>query len=281
MRVFQIIATNPEYNRIMVAGIKSAIETRGGVVEVSYVEDDKFDDIRVRKKADCILSVGGDGTLIAVAGRTAKTGVPILGINRGHMGYLCELDEESVYGAIPALLEGRFEVEARMMLEGFIQRKEDDRVELIRALNDIVVTSQNGLAVIRLSVFVGDEFLYSFTGDGMILATPTGSTAYNLSANGPIVDPKTEVILMTPINPHTLNTRSIVIDRRDEIALEIVPRRNAASDESVAVSFDGAKSVVIRPGERLVARRSSLRARMIKLSKMSFLERIRTKMASE
>ncbi|MBR1629712.1 MAG: NAD(+)/NADH kinase, partial [Lachnospiraceae bacterium] len=203
------------------------------------------------------------------------------GINRGHLGYLCELDEESVYGAINALLEGEVVIEERMMLEGYITTKERRQSKTFRALNDIVVSSLNGLQVIHMSVFVGNEFLYSFHGDGMIFATPTGSTAYNLSANGPIVDPKTDVILMTPINPHTLNSRSIVIDRRDEVALEIVPRRGFASDESVAVSFDGERGELLHPGEQVVVHRSSLRARMIKLSKMSFLERIRSKMVSE
>ncbi|MBQ9632041.1 MAG: NAD(+)/NADH kinase, partial [Lachnospiraceae bacterium] len=217
MHIFQIIAGNPEFNRILVAGIKSAIETKGGVVDTCFVEDDQFDRIHVAKGTDCILCVGGDGTLIAVARRTAKSGIPILGINRGHLGYLCDLDEESFYAAIPRLIEGRVEIEERMMLEGKIIGKNGVKVGPTRALNDIVVSSLNGLQVIHISVFVGDEFLYSFNGDGMIFATPTGSTAYNLSANGPIVDPKTDLILMTPINPHTLNSRSIVIDRRDEV----------------------------------------------------------------
>ena len=281
MHIFQIIATSPEYNRILVAGLKSAIETKGGFVSVCFVENDSFDRIHIVEGAECILSVGGDGTLISVARRTAKTGIPILGINRGHLGYLCELDEETAYAALPALFEGDVEIEERMMLEGCIRGNDRPDSKMIHALNDIVISSVNRMQVIKLSVFVGDEFLYSFNGDGMIIATPTGSTAYNLSANGPIVDPKTDCILMTPINPHTLNSRSIVIDRRDEVALEIVPRRGIDTGESVTVSFDGAKSVVIRPGDRVVARRSAQRARMIKLSRMSFLERIRSKMRTD
>ena len=280
MHIFQIIASNPEYNRILVAGMKSAIETRGGVARTFFVENDRFDQINVEEDADCILSVGGDGTLIAVAQQTVDSKVPLLGINRGHLGYLCDLDEDTVYDAIPRLLEGKPEIEERMMLEGSIVHADGTRSAANRALNDIVVSSLNGLQVIHLSVYVGDEFLYSFNGDGMIFATPTGSTAYNLSANGPIVDPKTDVILMTPINPHTLNSRSIVIDRRDEVALELMPRRSYAK-ESVAVSFDGGKSEVIRAGERLVVHRASERVRMIRLSRMSFLERIRSKMVSE
>ncbi len=280
MHIFQIIASNPEYNRILVAGMKSAIETRGGIARVTFVEGERFDEIAVEKDVECILSVGGDGTLIAVAEQTVDSKIPLLGINRGHLGYLCDLDEETVYDAIPGLLEAEAQVEERMMLEGCIVREDGSMTKWVKALNDIVVSSLNGLQVIQLSVYVRGAFLYSFNGDGMIFATPTGSTAYNLSANGPIVDPKTDVILMTPINPHTLTSRSIIIDRRDEVALEIMPRRGKGV-ESVAVSFDGGSSEVLKPGERLKVHRASERVRMIRLSDMSFLERIRRKMVTE
>ncbi len=278
MHTFQIVASNPEYNRILVAGMKSAIETRGGVCYTWFVEDERFDDIELHPGVDCILSVGGDGTLIAVSQHTVDSGIPLLGINRGHLGYLCDLDEDTVYDAIPQLLEGMPDTESRMMLEGYVLRSNGSRTDTIKALNDIVVSSLNGLQVLGLSVYVGDEFLYSFHGDGMIFASPTGSTAYNLSANGPIVDPKTDVILMTPINPHTLTSRSIVIDRRDEVAIEISPRR---SGESAAVSFDGGKSLTLLPNDRVIVHRAAQRVNMIRLSKMSFLERIRSKMVSE
>lgn len=279
MHIFQIIASNPEYNRILVAGMKSAIETRGGVARVWFVEDERFDEISLLDDVECVLSVGGDGTLIAVAEQIVDTGIPLLGINRGHLGYLCDLDEDTVYDAIPALLESEAQVEERMMLEGCIIREDGSKTKWVRALNDIVVSSLNGLQVINLSVYVRGAFLYSFNGDGMIFATPTGSTAYNLSANGPIVDPKTDVILMTPINPHTLTSRSIIIDRRDEVALEIRPRRG--NDEAVAVSFDGGGSELIKPKDRLIVHRAAERVRMLRLSDMSFLERIRRKMVTE
>ena len=280
MHVFQIIASNPKYNRILVAGIKSAIETKGGVVRIHFVEDECFDTIRLAKDADCILTVGGDGTLIAVAQQTVDSGLPLLGINRGHLGYLCDLDEDSFQDAILPLIRNNVEIDERMMLEGYILHRDGTKSETVRALNDIVVASLNRLQVIHVSVYVRDTFLYSFNGDGMIFATPTGSTAYNMSANGPIVDPKTDVILMTPINPHTLNSRSIVIDRKDEVALEFTPR-HSDSGEYVSVGFDGGRKMKLYGGERIVVHRSASRVKMLRLSKMSFLERIRSKMVSE
>nr|MCR4796847.1 NAD(+)/NADH kinase [Lachnospiraceae bacterium] len=141
-----------------------------------------------------------------------------------------------------------------------------------------VVLAQDGKSVIRLTVYVNGEFLYSIQGDGMIFATPTGSTAYNLSANGPIVDPKMEVILMTPINPHTLNSRSsIVLDTRDEISIEITPRRSTAK-EAATVLFDGSFPYEVEPGDKLIVKKSQYKTKMIFIKQMSFLERMRNKM---
>lgn len=277
---FQIIVSSDKESSAKVLGIKSAIETKGGVCHVTGIVDDRYDDIKVEEGTQCVLSVGGDGTMIAIAQQIVDLGIPLLGINIGHLGYLCDLDMDTIYDAIPVLMNGEYDIEERMMLEGYVKRKDGSATKPMRALNDIVVSSLNGLQVINICVYVGDEFLYSFNGDGMIFATPTGSTAYNLSANGPIVDPKTDVILMTPINPHTLNSRSIIIDRRDEVSLEITPRRYEEG-ESVAASFDGGNNEKLTPGDRIVLHRAKSRTKMIRLSKMSFLERIRRKMMTE
>lgn len=278
--IFQILMSTDKGSEIDICGVKSAIETRGGVCYFTRIEGDQYDKIVIKDDTECILSVGGDGTLIAIAQQVVDLGIPMLGINAGHLGYLCDLDLDTIYDAIPFLMKGEYDIEERMMLEGYIKRKDGSTTKPRRALNDIVVSSLNRLQVINICVYVGDEFLYSFNGDGMIFATPTGSTAYNLSANGPIVDPKTDVILMTPINPHTLNTRSIVIDRRDEVSLEIASRRYE-EDECVAASFDGGNNERLTPGDRVVLHRAKSRTKMIRLSKMSFLERIRRKMMTE
>ena len=258
----------------------SAITMKGGRVSVVLLDELSADTLP-EEGTTCVFTLGGDGTLIRAAQRISQSKVPLLGVNRGHLGYLCDLDGESVFEAIDRLLVGDFEVEERMMLCGEIQDEKGHILHGARqALNDIVISSRNALQVIHLSLYVEGELLYSFDGDGMIFATPTGSTAYNLSAHGPIVDPVTQLILMTPINPHTLSSRSMVLDAKEEIALELVPRRRYG-EESVGVSFDGGSGQEFHAGERLLVRRAKETVRIVRLTKMNFLERIRKKLKDE
>lgn len=237
--------------------------------------------VEVPPKTDCIFAIGGDGTVIRTAWRTYKTGTPIVGVNRGHLGYLCDLDEDSVYDAVDQLMAGAFEVENRMMLSGHLEKSDGSTISPeIPALNDIVLSAGPNLQVIGLTIYINGQKLYSFTGDGVIFATPTGSTAYNMSANGPIVDPKTQLILLTPINAHTLNSRSFVLDPGDEISVEINKRRKSI-EETAEVYFDGNHQQVLHIGERVVVYRAADEAKMIKLSDMNFLERIRKKLQQE
>jgi NAD+ kinase len=182
---------------------------------------------------------------------------------------------DNVEHCLDQLLSDNYKIDERMMLEGDCSNDEDN---CFRALNDIVVASDAaGLYVLNLTVKVNGIQLYSHNCDGLIVSTPTGSTAYNLSANGPIVDPKTEAILMTPLNPHTLTSRSIVLDPDDEISVEITPRRHT-SRENATVLFDGSYPVPIEPGEKLVVKKSARKTKMIFMTKMNFLERMRNKM---
>ena len=237
--------------------------------------------VEVPPKTDCILAIGGDGTVIRTAWRTFKSGTPIVGVNRGHLGYLCDLDEETVYDAVDQLLAGDYEVENRMMLSGHLEQENGTVcTQEIPALNDIVISATKGLQVITLTIYINGQKLYSFNGDGGIFATPTGSTAYNMSANGPIVDPKTQVILLTPINAHTLNSRSFVLDPGDEISVEIQKRRKSV-EETAQVFFDGNHQQLLHLGERLVVYRAPEEAKMLKLSDMNFLERMRKKLQQD
>ena len=225
-----------------------------------------------------ILAVGGDGTVIRSAGYAVPERVPVLGVHFGHLGYLCDFNEDTIFEAIPRLLDEDYETEERMMLSGKLIAADGSAVTgRIRALNDIVITARNGLSVVRIVVSVGGERLYAFNGDGMIFATPTGSTAYNMAANGPIVDPKTRLILMTPLNPHTLSTRSIVLDPSDDIELILEQRAPGVKEEAI-VSFDGTQSFMLHPGDKLSVRASTKTTLLLRLTRMNFLERIREKM---
>ena len=279
MKNYLIVTKNErELKNSFTKEMEQYILNKGGNVSVVARPRDTSDDkITIPEGVEAIFTVGGDGTLVRIAQTTVSLNVPLIGVNHGHLGYLCDLNEDNIWKAIDRMFEDDFEIEERMMLDGYVEHGDGSKSKVDHALNDVVVSANDGKTVIRLTVYINGEYLYSITGDGMIFATPTGSTAYNLSANGPIVDPKTEAILMTPLNPHTLNSRSIVLDPNDEISVEITPRRHSVT-EAATVVFDGSYPVVISPGEKLVVKKSSRKTKMIFMSQMNFLERMRNKM---
>ena len=200
------------------------------------------------------------------------------------------METDSACEAVDAVMRDEYMLEERMMLSGRMERKISREVsadesrweasfapESFHALNDIVIHRAGALSLVSLIVYVNGEYLNTFKGDGMILSTPTGSTGYNLSAGGPIVDPKARLILLTPINSHTLTPKSIVIDAKDEVVVEIGSRR-VQRDEVVEVSFDGDRGFSLAVGERIEVRRASACTRILRLSKISFLEILRRKM---
>jgi len=230
----------------------------------------------VPRDTECILAIGGDGTVIRAAQNSFGLDIPLLGINYGHMGYLCDLDKDSVFSALGRLFNDDYDIEERMMLKGYISPSEE-KANSTPALNDIIIRSTENQHVTRLSVYVNDQYLFAYDCDGIIISTPTGSTAYNLSAHGPIVNPETSLILLTPINPHTLNARSIVLDSEDVVSVKLIPR-NHDNDEKALVSFDGRHRRYLREDEKLIVSKTDEVAKMVMLSKENFLDRIRSKM---
>lgn len=248
----------------------------GGQYDVLKKED-ASKQIDVPECYDCILTVGGDGTMIRAAVRTIESGLPLIGINKGHLGYLCDLDENTYQDALKRLINDDFDLEERMLLEGRVVSADGTPVsDEIVAINDIVISSHNGLQVVHLSVDVNGEELTSFNGDGIIFATPTGSTAYNLSASGPIVDPQTSLILMTPLNAHVVGMRSIVLDDTAQVRAH-VKRRNQEELNAVA-AFDGTTAITLHDGDSLEVQRSTRTVKFIRLSRINFLDRIRSKL---
>jgi len=221
---------------------------------------------------DCVLVLGGDGTLIRAARDMHTYDVPLLGINMGTLGYLTEVELQNVEEALDQLFDGDMQVQKRMMLRGIINEEEQHL-----AFNDIVVTRLGALRVIHFKLYVNGELLNTYHADGMIVSTPTGSTAYNLSAGGPIVEPTASIIVITPICSHALNTSSIVLSAEDEIMIEITPDREGNS-QTVGLSFDGENNMEMKTGDRLVIRKSESETELLKLSDISFLERMRWKM---
>lgn len=236
-----------------------------------------FDGGRIPKETECILVVGGDGTLLRAARNMAEQSIPLIGINTGHVGYLCELEEDTAIQGIRQLLEGEdYVVEQRMLLAGSCVSEGRTAKERI-ALNDIVIHRCGTLQVIDIVISVNGEYLNTYSADGIIIATPTGSTAYSMSAGGPIVDPKADLLVVTPISPHTLNAKSIVLSAEDEITIE-VRARNQGQEERVEVSFDGAPIGTLKAGEPIIVKKAQAHTRILKLSRLSFLERLRKKL---
>ncbi len=273
MKNYYIVVRDNHRDKIMLAEqIRNSIIDKGGKCNYSVLGPD----YEVPADTECILAIGGDGTVIRAAQSSFGSDIPLLGINYGHMGYLCDLDKDSVFSALDRLFRDDYEIEERMMLNGYIKPAEDYSMRS-PALNDIIIRSTEDQHVVRLSVYVNEEYLFAYDCDGIVISTPTGSTAYNLSAHGPIVNPETSLILLTPINPHTLNARSIVLDSEDMVSVKLIPR-NRDSDEKALVSFDGRHRRYLREDEKLIVSKADEVAKMVMLSKENFLDRIRNKM---
>lgn len=228
---------------------------------------------RIPQKTQCVITLGGDGTLIQAARDLVGRQLPLLGINMGTLGYLTQLSRgEAIAPVLDALLADSYRLERRMMVDGRIMGGEKEYRGI--ALNDIVLTRKDVMQVLKIEVYVNDEFLNEYTADGMIVSTPTGSTAYNLSAGGPIVTPGAELMVLTPICSHSLNARSIVVSAHDKVRLQVTKN---AFQKQMAV-FDGDRVVDISCGESLEIVRSESYTNLIKLKNVSFLDNLRNKM---
>lgn len=279
MKKFMLITNNEKHKNVLSANeLKELIEKKGGQVVWSVMPaPGDLSPMSVPEDVSAIITIGGDGTMVRSAQRTLGSGVPLIGINKGHLGYLCDINEANLEEAIDRLMEGSYFTQERMMVTGSILRCEGTCCEAGVALNDVVLTCASSLTLIRINIYVNGTFLYGFNGDGIIISTPTGSTGYNLSAGGPIVDPGSELMLLTPINPHTLNSRSIVLDSRDRITIMAESRRSGRG-ETASVAFDGGRRQKLSQGDRLVVEKAGEKTRFIRLDETSFLERMKTRL---
>ena len=224
----------------------------------------------------CILVLGGDGTLLQAARDVVDLEIPLFGINMGTLGYLAEIDQYSIYPALDRLMSDRFTIEKRMMLFGtLIHEGQAENSDI--ALNDIVISREGSLRVVRFNNYVNDTYLNTYKADGIIISTPTGSTGYSLSAGGPIISPAASMILMTPLAPHTLNTRSIVFAPEDVIEVELGEGKEGGIEKGMAY-FDGAAAMPMVTGDRIRIEKSTKATRIIKINNISFLETLRKKM---
>ena len=255
--------------------IVAYIEKHGGKAVCIKNERQAFLE-SAKRKADCALVLGGDGTLLRAARNMMDGELPLLGINLGTLGYLAEVESTAAEEALDRLLADEFVREERMMLSGRICAGEEQEQQF--ALNDIVISRCGSLQIVNVRIYVNGLFLNDYCADGVIVATPTGSTGYNLSAGGPIVEPSASLLLLTPICPHTLNTRSIVFSPEDEISVEI-PMGKDGGEQVVEANFDGSHRVAMRTGDRLVIRRADKTTGILRLNTESFLTVLHKKMS--
>ena len=233
----------------------------------------------IPEDTQCILVLGGDGTLLQAARDVVHREIPMLGINLGTLGFLAEIDKTSIYTALDKLFADDYEIEERMMLTGTVWRGDKITGQDV-ALNDIVISRVGPpLRVIGFNNYVNDGYLNSYNADGIIIATPTGSTGYSLSCGGPIISPNAAMTVMTPIAPHTLTTRSIIFPEDDVITVELGEGRRQIQENGLA-SFDGDVEVPMSTGDRIVIKKASVSVKILKLNHLSFVEVLRQKMSN-
>jgi len=223
------------------------------------------------KRSDMILALGGDGGILSTAKVVGKEMVPILGVNTGRLGFLAEIDIQELIDNIKILSEKKFYIEKRMILAGTISSNDSDKK--IYGLNDIVVNKGSYSRTIVLEVFISDKYFNTYTADGLIIATPTGSTAYSLSAGGPILSPNVEGIIINPICPHSLTERPVIIPSESMISIKL-----KTETDHVKIFADGQIGFNLKPEQKLEVKKGEYLVNLVHCSKKSFYDILRTKL---
>lgn len=279
MKHFLVYANRYKDKKLMTAKrICDFLRLKGQRVTVKAVGDDGEEETlsEIPPDTDCIIVLGGDGTVLQAAREAKLLQVPMIGVNLGTLGYMTEIEPSGLEEALERLITGDYIQESRMMLNGKAYLS-DGSVREDWALNDIALSRSGPLQIIRFNIYVNGQFLNHYKADGMIVTTPTGSTGYNLSAGGPLVEPAAKLIMLTPICPHSLNQRSIILSPEDTIEIEI-PECQEGRSQTVEVNFDGNPMIPLRTGDKIRIARSEKVTEFIKLNQVSFLEVLHRKM---
>lgn len=221
---------------------------------------------------DLILVLGGDGTMIATARMIGDAEVPVLGVNYGGLGYLAEFRIEELYTALEAILSGDYRVDRRVMLAVELVRG-DEYLTRNRVLNDVVINKSALARIIEIEAYLNRQFVNSFRADGLIVSTPTGSTAYNLSAGGPVIFPSMNAVVITPICPFTLSNRPIVVP--DESLIEL---RLKTANEEVVLTLDGQVGLALKPDDRVIISKSKTTFNLVQPANRNYFEVLRDKL---
>ncbi|MCQ2493474.1 MAG: NAD(+)/NADH kinase [Lachnospiraceae bacterium] len=266
-----VIYTNPykDIDELVTDRVKNYLVQQGA----SVCEKDHADAMT--------LVLGGDGTMLQAIRELPGDG-PFIGVNLGNLGFLTEIERDNIEASLDRIMADDFVLEKRMLLEGKVNSS-DSTVQgekTIWALNDVVLTRCGSLKILRFEIYVNGRLLHEYLADGMIVSTPTGSTGYNLSAGGPLASPASEVILLTPICPHSLNQRSIVLSGEDTIEIKI-PLSKDNHIQEMEVSFDGSNRQLVHTGDSIVVGKSNRYINIARLGKDSFLDVLNRKMSEK
>lgn len=285
MKRFHITTNKQKDPTLAITGaLREYLEKKGAVCTVQSVDrktGEDYDARRVPVDTECILVLGGDGTLIQAAGAFKDTGIPLYGINLGTLGFLADTDKNGMLEAMDRLLRDDFFKESRMMIQGKCWKQYTETKKCF-ALNDITIMRKGSLRVLQLNIAVNGEHLYTYKADGILISTPTGSTAYNLSAGGPIVSPTASMMILTPICPHTLNKRSIVLSAEDVISISLEEKdgMSGREEEEAEIVFDGNYAIPMGYEDRVDIFKAEMSTKLLRTNRLSFLENLRKKMSS-
>lgn len=230
-------------------------------------------DEQILTTADLAIVMGGDGTLLRASRMLAPAGVPMLAVRFGKFGFLTDIEPANIFDALAETLEGRFHVDERMMLQSVVYR-EGHRHSSCLALNDVVIAKGPLARMLRLGTRVSGQFISTYAADGLIIATPTGSTAYSLSAGGPLVTPDLDMVIITPICPHTLNARSLIVSANETVDVDI----ESDPGDVVVLTIDGQIGIPLEAGDRVSASKAEFRAKLITNDRTSFFSKLQTRL---
>ncbi len=254
----------------VVEKVRSFFESEGIPVIVMERDDGKRKTLLSERlggwhgKIEMLIVVGGDGTILKVGRDLASWGLPILGINVGHKGFLAEMEVEGLPRYLPNIISGDYLISERIMLKATVVRGGKE-ISSFSAMNDVVITKGPFSRIIRLDVNIDREFLESYTGDGIIISTPTGSTGYSLSAGGPIVNPVLDVIVITPICPHSFSNRSVIVDGSEAIQINV-----STAQSDIVLTVDGQVGFVLSDEDHVVVSRSPIKTLLVDFKNRSF-----------
>ena len=234
---------------------------------VSYIPYEKIWDT-----VEMAIVIGGDGTLLQVASRCAQNSIPTLGINLGKVGFLTEIETADIEKALEKVISGNYKTEKRMLLKMQINNENVS----YHALNDIVISKPDGIKIIGVDLYTDNELVYHYVADGLIIATPTGSTGYSISAGGPVVDPSMDLYIATPICPHMLSVRSAILSSDKEIVIKL---SRDYTNNSAMISTDGEKQRFINTEDEIRISKSGYEFELIKIGESSFYNTLINKLS--